>query len=1092
MRDLARLEGCYGGSGRMVTPGGRKDEGMRHRKVIVAMAVALMAAGLPRAAAAQYFGQNKVQYRQYAWRSLSSDHFEVYFYAGIDSLAMRVLDLAEKTQAMLAVGMGHSIEHRVPIILYGSHNDFAQTNVTPEIIDAGTGGFTEALRNRVVLPFTGSYEDLRHVVVHELVHATMFDMLYGGSAASFLARQSLFSVPLWFAEGMAEYFSLGMESNAEMFLRDGTLEGYLPPLEYSGGYIVYKQGQSAISYLVERHGEERLRDVLQRLRQSRNFDRAFARAVGMPPAKFDEAWREWLKKRYWPTIAQKEGPETFARRLTDHRRDESSLNTSPAVSPQGDRIVYLSDRRQYTDVYVMSAFDGKVLRRLIRGERNEQFEGIPSFRSALTWSPDGGRVALTAKSAGRDVLYIVDAATGRVELRLTLPCEALYYPAWSPVSDSLVVVGLKDGRSDLWMVHARTGEVHRLTDDTWDEKEPCWTPDGRTVTFASDRATPVVLHPGRLEKGFGHYGLYDLDLASGTVRPLLDTWGDDHSPAWSPDGRRLAFIADRDGTPNIMLYSLGDSTFTQLTDVTGGISSLSWSRQNDRLVFSAFNRGGFDVFAVTEPVSLDATLARLQRARPRSVVSLAAARLPGVQDVIVPSNVGALAGGWPDSVNVSRDSSEAGPARGALGPLGARPDTTALRPRPGEPPSWDGDRPRHGPIAGPPPVREDSALAVPAVPRTPLVDRGGPFALADSVLGQRSAAYHVRLAPDYAGGGFYASSGFGFQGSTQLLFSDFLGNHSLFVATDVFGGSLSETNALAIYNYLPRRWDYGVGLFHFKNYFSSRVTSFGEFLGAPRLFSERTFGALANASYPFDRFRRLELGFTQMFAERTFFATDPAGNLFETGQQFRSISSPSLSLVGDNALFGWYGPVNGGRYNLTYSPSFPLFHNGLGYQTVSLDARRYWDLTHGYTFAMRGIAGWSGGADPQTFRVGGATTLRGYRDFDLLGSRVTLANVELRFPFIQQLGLVGPLALGFFNLRGVMFVDGGVVWDAGQTLRLSERVDGSRRLQDPKLAFGTGVRTALGWIILKLDTAWATDLVDVSRPRWHFSLGPEF
>jgi hypothetical protein len=298
---------------------------------------------------------------------------------------MRVLDLSEKTHEILAARMGHRLGRRVSIILYGSHNDFAQTNVTPELIDSGTGGFTELLRNRVVLPFTGSYEDLRHVVVHELVHAMMFDLLYGGSMSAPLSRQGLFSVPLWFAEGMAEYFSLGLESNAEMFVRDGIIEGYLPPLMYSGGYLVYKQGQSALTYLVDRHGEDRLRNLLQVMRRVRSFDRAFERSVGMSVEKFDEQWQTWLRKTYWPTVASKDSPDKFARRLTDHRRDQSNINTAPAVSPQGDRIAYFSDRRQYTDVYVMSAFDGKVQRRVIRGERSVMFESIPSFRGSLTW-----------------------------------------------------------------------------------------------------------------------------------------------------------------------------------------------------------------------------------------------------------------------------------------------------------------------------------------------------------------------------------------------------------------------------------------------------------------------------------------------------------------------------------------------------------------------------------------------------------------------------------------------------------------------------------------------------------------------------------
>src|SRR5256885_2331383 len=268
----------------------------RWRGIVRGLAVLAALAALAPAARAQYFGQNKIQYRTYGWRSITSDHFEVYFYDGLDSRAIGVPDRAEKTNLVLPARLGHALGRRVPIILYGSHNDFAQTNVTPELIDQSTGGFTEVLRNRVVLPFTGSYEDLRHVVVHELTHAYMFDHLYGGSAASMIAGQTFYSMPLWFAEGLAEYESLGMESNAEMFLRDGVIDGFLPPLAYSGGYIVYKQGQSAISYFVERFGEERLRDVLRRSRPMRGFDRGFERSVGMNVNKFDEQWRTWLKR----------------------------------------------------------------------------------------------------------------------------------------------------------------------------------------------------------------------------------------------------------------------------------------------------------------------------------------------------------------------------------------------------------------------------------------------------------------------------------------------------------------------------------------------------------------------------------------------------------------------------------------------------------------------------------------------------------------------------------------------------------------------------------------------------------------------------
>lgn len=1055
------------------------------RRWVVAAFAAAAILGAAGGARAQYFGQNKVQYDLYDWRSISSDHFEVYFYSGSDSLAMRTLDLAEKTNAVFEKRLGHRLSKRIPIIVYASHNAFSQTNVTPELIDGGTGGFTELLRDRVVIPFTGSYEDFRHVLVHELVHAFQFDILYNNTGMSLLSGQGFFQMPLWLAEGMAEYYSLGLEPNADMWCRDGAITGYIPPLEYMAGYPVYKFGQSAVAYLHERFGEERFRDLFKRARQMRNFERAFVRTYGMPSARFDEQWRRWLRREFWPAVARHEYPEKYGKRLTDHRRDQSNLNLMPAVSPQGDRIAYFSDRKQYSDLYVMSAYDGKVLRRLLRGERNVQFESWPLFRGSIAWSPDGTELSLTAKSAGRDRLYVVDAGTGKVRRSFLLPCDALAYPAWSPVSDSVVVAGLSGGRNDLWIVDTGTGEFTRLTDDAWDERQPAWSPDGRRVAFASDRLAPVVLHPRPVGDGYGRYGLFEIDLASGRVDSLLDTAGDDHNPVWSPDGRKLAFLSDRSGAMNLYLLDTSSRSVTQLTDVLGGIQSVSWSRLNDRLVFSAFDRGGWDVFAVQEPVGSDGVLRALQRDAVAAVMTAEDAARPAGRDRAADVELGALATAWPDS-SVAPDTSSAPRRVGRRGPLPTVP---------GEPPSAGPPTaftPQLGQLA-PPPVEvvpPDTAASLPE--RTPLLERGGAFALADSVLAQEPRGYRWKLGPEAANGQVVAATGYGFAGTTSILFSDFLGDRNLYVATDLFPGSFEETNALAIYSYLPRRWDWGAGAFHFKNYFESRVTTLGEQLSSAQIFSERNFGGLFELSFPFDRFRRLDVQMTQFWVERTFF-NEIAPGYFERGQrQFRSVTSPSLSLVGDNSLSSYYGPVNGSRYNVTFSPAFRVTGNSLEYRTVSADVRRYWDLTSGYTWAMRGLAAGSWGRDPQAFRLGGFSTLRGYRDFDIVGSRALMVTQELRFPFIQQLGLVGPVPLGSFNLKGALFSDAGLVWNDGDPLRFTVVDERGRRLASPLLSFGAGIRSYVWFALLKLDVGWRTDLRDTSRPRWHLSLGPEF
>jgi hypothetical protein len=482
-----------------------------------------------------------------------------------------------------------------------------------------------------------------------------------------------------------------------------------------------------------------------------------------------------------------------------------------------------------------------------------------------------------------------------------------------------------------------------------------------------------------------------------------------------------------------MLYETETYRLTQLTDVRGGISSLSWSRQDDRLVFSAFNRGGFDVFAAHEPVSVDAVLARLRRELPAAAVS--------------------------DSV-----------------PLDAPPDT-AYEPSARKAPAEAGAE----------------SLAVAASPERSLnSERGGPFMLSDSVLRQRPRDYQVRFSPDCVGAGVLGGKGFGFGGSAAVAFDDLLGDQQISLAADVFGGSLDETNALLLYSYLPGRWDWSVGVFHLESYTTSRVTTTGEALTSPRMFSASNFGAVLGVSRPFDRYRRLDLEFTQMFVRHTSPDRDSLGGRVGSGRRYESVSSPAVSLVGDNALWGVTGPVNGTRYHLTYSPSFAWLANGLAYQTITLDARRYWDLTHGYTFAARLLAGRGDGRDGPDFQVGGSSTLRGYADYGIAGTRLAIMNAELRFPFIERLGVVGPMPLGRLDLRGALFGDAGLVWERGDDLRLTRVVDGVRRLDRLLLGFGVGTRTKIAFVVVKLDAAWHTDLASVGGPRWEFSLGPEF
>ena len=301
-------------------------------------------------AVAQNFGQNKVQYRDFDWHFLQSEHFDIYFYPGAYDIAVFTADVSEAAYKLLKRDFNYELSKRVSIIVYKSHNDFQQTNVVYSYLPEGVGGVTELFKNRVVIPFEGSYSQFRHVIHHELVHAVMNDMLYGGSVQSIVSGQ-IAQVPTWFAEGLAEYLSQRWNTRTDMMVRDATINGYL--VSTLPTYGAYFGGNSLFRYIAEKYGNEKIGEILHKIKGSFRFENAFKSALGIELDEFAENWQKQMRKEYWPDIANRVESKDFGRALTDHKEDRSYLNISPALSPNGDKIAFLSNRGGKQDIYVM-------------------------------------------------------------------------------------------------------------------------------------------------------------------------------------------------------------------------------------------------------------------------------------------------------------------------------------------------------------------------------------------------------------------------------------------------------------------------------------------------------------------------------------------------------------------------------------------------------------------------------------------------------------------------------------------------------------------------------------------------------------------
>ena len=245
------------------------------RKIIII--VFLLAEGL----LAQSFGQNKVQYKEFDWSLISSPNFDIYFYGDDTQLAEFTAGVAEDAHEQISKHLRWTLKKRVSIILYHSHNDFQQTNVIWQFMQEGIGGVTELFKNRVVLPFEGDYEQFRHVIHHELVHALLNDMIYDGSIQSIIAGRVKLRIPLWVNEGLSEYLSMNWDTKADMTMRDLSINEKMPTVKELESYMAYKGGQSVWRFIAEKYGREKIGEIINAMKMTQNAEKGFERALGM-------------------------------------------------------------------------------------------------------------------------------------------------------------------------------------------------------------------------------------------------------------------------------------------------------------------------------------------------------------------------------------------------------------------------------------------------------------------------------------------------------------------------------------------------------------------------------------------------------------------------------------------------------------------------------------------------------------------------------------------------------------------------------------------------------------------------------------------
>jgi Tol biopolymer transport system component len=1021
--------------------------------------------GATESSVAQYFGRNQVQYKSFDFKVLQTEHFDLYYYAEEQEAAEKAGIMAERWYSRLSRLLNHRLRGRQVVIYYASHPDFEQTNAIGGTPGEATGGVTEVFKRRVVLPFAGPLKETDHVLGHEIVHAFQFDMTGQGRTLSETTAPAALRLPLWFIEGMAEYLSVGPhDTHTSMWIRDALANDRLPSINqlYDPRYFPYRFGQAFWAYIAGRWGDDVIGRILNAAARTGSAENALQLVLRIPVDSLVTEWHDAIKFSY-ESLAEGAVPasEYGHRVLSD--ANAGKLNTSPVLSPDGQQVMFLSEKDLFSiEMFRADVESGRVQEKIVQTTTDSHYQSLQFINSAGAWSRAGSEFVFGSVINGNPALTIVDARNGQ-KLR-DIPIRdigEIVNPTWSPDGRYIAFSAIVGGLSDLYLYDLDLDALIQLTDDPYADLQPAWAPDGSRIAFVTDRFSTDLS-----ALSFGNYRLATINPDNGEVLALPSfPRVKNINPQWSPDTQNLYFLSDRGGITNVYRLGLGSgevfqvtNLYTGVTGITGLSPALSSAADTNRIAFSVYENGEYNVYSVSEAEALQGTRIAAEVVQDNTSIVLAEED----DDAEV-----ALAGMLPPA---NRDQGEI--ERYLADPNYGLTDENGFGSSDYKP-----------------------ALSLDFISRpflTAGTDRfglfigGGASAFWSDMLGRHNVA-------------------------TQLQIQGSLKDVAAIVGYTNRRHRLNWGLVVGQIPYISGRFSYG-----------QFVTELGERVLIEQRDLRRQYNreVTGMVSYPFSRVHRLEfsLGGRNISFSRELRTIQTS---LDTGQELAddkvdiptfdalNLVQGSIALVYDNSFFGATGPILGQRYRLELGPSA----GSLNYVSLLGDYRKYIMPLRPFTLAFRlthfGRYG-AGGEDAvlSDLFIGYPTLVRGY-DFNsfslqecdqgfncpvlesLFGSKLVVGNAELRFPLFGALG-IGQGMFGVLPVDFVAFGDAGLAWDSNVTgvrvLGLGCQID----CREPVYSAGVGLRiNLLGFIIAEVDYVKPFQRL-LKGAHWQFSFSPGF
>lgn len=1086
--------------------------------------------------ALESFGKNRIQFKQFDWKYLSSENFDVYYYDDRKRVAQESLQYLESEFDRITDLIGFYPYQKTKVFLYNSVIDLQQSNIGLNDAQFSSGGETEFIKPYVEVAHPGNIEEFKEELIFKFSDLMLNEMMFGGSLKDMFQNAVLLNLPDWFVDGASRYVAKGWNEEMDDFVRQFIKSKKVNKALKLSGKESALIGQSIWNFIVEKYGKSSVNNILNYTRIIRNEEKSVLITLGVP---FKQLMLEW--KNYYSTMEQSVArsyvsPSDSNRFSPSHRK--TVVFTTVKISPDGKKIAYAENDRGKFRVIVKSLENGKET--VILNGGNKVIKQDVDYRVPLLSWADANTLGVIGTKNGQYVFWLYDLLT-----KSKLPRELDRFSNirnfdFSGNGRLAVLSADFEGQNDLFLISSRRDRTRRLTNDLFDDLDPSFIPNSNTIVFSSNRSTDSLVNKVKdYAKSTNRYNLFlfNLDTTTVQVARLTNTVGKDFK-AKAIDVDNVFYLSDQRGIINLFKFNRLSGIYSQVTNFNSSIKDYDIDFANRSLAMVMTNKLSEDIFVINnfnydrqiftpasrrkevmqakviterrkqEPASKTMTVKDLinQRLKERVDTTQQRKDVPVKQDTVKQKK---------DEINTDDYKFDDPVKQDTLKPV----------------------TPKEKPINTDDYVFEDEVVKA-KQPSETFLTRYMKARESNRVTGPFN--YDPKFSYENLLTSFLVDQLRGFSMRIETQMNDMLQNYRILGGIQMSLSDFKSGDVFAEVQYLPHRIDYSFR-FDRKVIFWKTPQDRSTDIELQKYSYQRIeFGV----SYPISVRTRVSLkpftGFTQ-FTDRGMSIPQGTGPEFRPAEQ-QFYAGGKFEAVYDNSVTTGMNIIEGTRGKITAIHNEALSNGQKSFSRVSIDVRHYQKIYREIVLAVRGFAGSSFGNSPKKYLLGGmdnwfgntinyeglqnplvspigaynenllftefATSLRGFDYATLYGNNVAIASAEFRVPLVRALSN-GPISSNFFrNLQFTAFYDVGTSWtgplpfNAENSVRKRVvpevqsgspfRIEIDEYLNPWLYSYGFGLRTMMLGYYMKFDLAWPVENYTVKNPRLSVTLGFDF